>query len=453
MFSNNDTEKGEEEILASEMAQEVIKKEQKKRILIDDEEANIKEKCANHYIAGVLTGLILSVILIVGMYIFVRPVQEDGIDDNLSQITDTGSNSDFSYILSKEKLLMAYMQKYYYYDIDMEVLEEKICDAMLEALGDKYAGYFTVEEFAEILESNRGEYCGIGVAVMQDAETLEITVTQPYENAPGAEAGILVGDIIVAVDGKDVRKEDLSTVVAMIKGEEGTKVSVTVLRNGNEFTMEMTREVVEIDSVTYELDGDKAYIYISSFDDNTPEQFKNALDKAKKDGAKGLILDLRNNPGGSLPSVVSMLDYIVADGLLVYIEDKGGAREEFYATSTDSIELPIVCLVNQYSASAAELFTGTLQKYDLATIVGVTTYGKGVVQTLRPLSDGSAFKFTTSKYFISGGINIDGIGIIPDVRVELNADAVGDDGVVIKEKDMQYKTAVEELDKLINTVK
>ena len=180
--------------------------------------------------------------------------------------------------------------------------------------------------------------------------------------------------------------------------------------------------------------------YIDSFEEKTPGQFKKAIEFGKENNMTGIIFDLRSNPGGLLPSVVSMLDMLIDDGLLVYVEDKNGNRADYRTEDEESVNLPMVCLVNQYSASGAELFSGTLQDYGLAKVVGVTTYGKGVVQTLRPLTDGSALKFTTYKYFTGGGSDIDGKGVVPDVEVPLNEDAVVD-GYVVREKDDQYKAA------------
>ena len=423
-------------------------------------EENKKENNYMHYLAGVFSGLILSLIVVVCIYISnILTNNNDNLKFDNSQSgsikeeDNSSKEENMSAMFLKEQYLLQMIDKYYYYDLDWNTIEEMVCDGLISALNDKYAQYYTKDEYAEIVETSSGKFCGIGVAVTQNADTKRITVTKPYKNSSGAKAGMKAGDIIIAVDHKDITDMELASVVALIKGEEGTEVSITVLRNNEKITMTMKREMVETDSVVYELIDDIEYIYIEGFEDNTPKQFNEALEDAKKNNAKGILFDLRNNPGGGLNSVVAMLDSIIDEGLLVYIEDKDGNRQEYNATSDKSVDIPMVCLVNQYSASAAELFTGTLQQYNKASIVGVTTYGKGVVQTLVPMSDGSAFKFTTSKYFIKGGINIDGTGIIPDVKAELNREAIGSDGTIIREMDFQFKAAVKELHRLIDEKK
>ncbi len=392
------------------------------------------------YLAGMLTGFMLLVTIVFAVNIvklFKEPSQP--VNNNDKPIAD---EINFDSIVEKEELLLKLLDLYYYYDMDMKELEEALCDGILKATDDKYAAYYTAEEYAEISEKNSGEYCGIGVTVQQDAETKEIIVIQARENSPGEKAGILPGDIIKKVDGTDVSKYDLSSVVALIKGEKNSEVVVTVLRDGKLVDLTMKRDVIEVDTVSYEMIEDVLYIYIESFEDNTPEQFEKALKFGTDNNAKGIIFDLRDNPGGSLTSVEGMLDMLIKDGLLVYVQDRRGNRVDYKADDDKYVNLPMVCLVSSYSASGAELFSGTLKDYDMATIVGNTTFGKGVVQTLRQLSDGSAVKFTTAKYFTGGGTNIDGVGVIPDLKVDLNEDAIVD-GVVIREKDNQFKMAWE----------
>jgi len=387
----------------------------------------------------VLTGvtLIVAIVFGVNMYKFFNGSNEYNPTGSGGSV---GDELDFESIVNKEGLLLELLDRYYYYDVDVDKLEESIFDSILLATGDKYAAYYTPEEYKEMLEAEKGEYCGIGVAVQQNMETMEIVAIQPYENAPGAKAGMKPGDIFIAVDGRDIRGMELDAAVALIKGEEGTEVKVTVLRDGEEIELTMVREIIEIETVDYEMIEDVLYVYIDSFEEKTPGQFKKAIEFGKENNMTGIIFDLRSNPGGLLPSVVSMLDMLIDDGLLVYVEDKNGNRADYRTEDEESVNLPMVCLVNQYSASGAELFSGTLQDYGLAKVVGVTTYGKGVVQTLRPLTDGSALKFTTYKYFTGGGSDIDGKGVVPDVEVPLNEDAVVD-GYVVREKDDQYKAA------------
>lgn len=413
---------------------------------IDEKRVNKKkDDIFSVYLAGMLTGfmLLLSIVFVVNIYkLFKEPYNVKDAGNSLSE------EAGFDKIVEKQQLFLKLLDLYYYYDMDIDALEEILCDGIVEATGDKYAAYYTAEEYAKILEKNSGKYCGIGVVVSQNAETNQITVMRFLKGSPAETAGMLEDDIIVKVDGKEVTDIGMSAAVDLIKGEEGTEVSITVSRNGSLVELTMKRAVVDNESVTCEMIDDILYVFIESFEDNTPEQFREALEFGKSNNAKGIIYDLRDNPGGSLISVVDMLDMIVDEGLLVYVQDRAGNRTEHKADDEESLKLPMVCLVNERSASGAELFSGTLKDYDMATIVGKTTYGKGVVQTLRQLTDGSAIKFTTSKYFTGGGTDIDGVGVIPHRTVELNEDAIVN-GVVIRELDNQYKAAVEELKKLM----
>ncbi len=404
-----------------------------------------KDDIFSVYLAGMLTGfmLLLAIVFVVNIYkLFKEPYNVNDVGSSI------GEEAGFDKIVKKQELFLKLLDLYYYYDMDIDALEEILCDGIVEATGDKYAAYYTTEEYAKILEDNSGKYCGIGVVVQKNTDTNEITVTKFLKGSSAEAAGMLVGDIIVKVNDQEVTDIGMSAAVDLIKGEEGTEVTLTVLRDDEFVELKMKRTVIDAESVTCEMIDEVLYVYIESFDDNTPEQFRNALNFGKANNAKGIIYDLRDNPGGSLVSVVDMLDMIVDEGLLVYVQDRAGNRTEHKADDDESLTLPMVCLVNERSASGAELFSGTLKDYDIATIVGKTTYGKGVVQTLRQLTDGSAIKFTTSKYFTGGGTDIDGVGVIPDVDVELNEDAIVN-GVVIRELDEQYKTAMEELKKLM----
>lgn len=413
-----------------------------------DERFEKKEKLGTTFFAGLLTGLMISFAILV-VCIAMKGKSSTVPKDNASDYSQENKDR-MEFIVEKENFLMELMNNYYYYDIDMDKLEEAICDGLVLALGDKYAQYYTKEEYKIFAEQNSGTFYGIGVMVSQDLDTKVITVTEPIEGGPSKAAGILAGDIITEVNGEDIRQKTLEEVVALIKGEKGTAVKVGIERNGEKLVYEIIRDKVNTPSVSYKLKEDNiAYIYISSFEENTPNQFIEAIEQAKREHAKGIVFDLRNNPGGNLTSVVEMMDYIIDEGILVYIEYKNGYRENFNATKTHSLDMPMVCLVNQYSASAAELFTGAIQYHNKGKVVGVQTYGKGVVQSLTPLSDGTAIKFTTSKYFIGEGFNIDGTGITPDVKVELDRSSVDENGVIQEEMDNQLQAAIEEVKKMI----
>ena len=248
-----------------------------------------------------------------------------------------------------------------------------------------------------------------------------ITIVKPFDDAPTAEAGILKDDILYAVEGEEVTGEDLNMVVAKLKGEEGTTVNVTIYRATEDRYIDVAvkRAVVNVPTVTYKmLDDQIGYIQISEFEEVTAEQFAAAVDDLESQGMKSLIFDLRDNGGGLLDSVCDILDRVLPKELLVYTEDKNGNREEEWAKDDDRIEVPMVVLVNGNTASASEIFTGALKDYDEAEIIGTTTFGKGIVQSIVPLFDGSAVKLTSAKYYTPSGVCIHGTGIEPDQVVE-----------------------------------
>ena len=272
------------------------------------------------------------------------------------------------------------------------------------------------------MESTSGTYYGIGAVVQQNLKTMYITIVKPYVDGPAYKAGMLPGDIIYMVDDVDVTGMEIDNVVAMMKGPEGTQVKVTVIRDGESDPVELliTRAQITIETIEYEmLDHNIGYILISSFDEPTPKQFKEAITDLQKQGMEGLIIDLRDNPGGLLSAVVEMLDYILPKGMIVYTEDKYGNRDEYKGTDKDVLELPMAVVINGNSASAAEIFAAAMQDYEAATIVGTTSFGKGIVQSILPITDGTAVKVTVARYFTPKGVCIHEVGVVPDMEVEL----------------------------------
>ncbi len=331
----------------------------------------------------------------------------------------------------KLEVLSALIDFYYYEDVDVSKLQEGILTGLYDAIGDKYSYYLTAEDYIESMEGLTGEYCGIGAYVSQNRETDVITITKPFPNGPAAKAGMLAGDIVVKVDGEDITGQRLEDVITKIKGPENTKVVITVFRDtdGTGYKdIEITRAKVKVETVEHKkLDGNIGYVAVSEFDAVTVDQFKAAIDAEMKDGAKGIIVDLRNNGGGLLDSVVKMVDYILPQGYLItYTMDKNNQGDVFKSTDNHQVDLPIVVLVNEYSASASEVFTGALKDNDVAKIVGTTTFGKGIVQNTIPLTDGSAVQLTIARYFTPSGVCIHGIGIEPDVKVEAGNDPNND---------------------------
>ena len=353
-------------------------------------------------------------------------------------------------MVEKIETLYSYMNIYYYEDMDKESIDDALYSGLLNSLNDPYSVYYTAEEYEELMVSTSGTYCGIGAGVSQNLTTMEVTITKIYRGTPSEEAGLLAGDMILSVDGLEAVTVSVDELVQHIRGEEGTSCHMVIYRpsTGETLEFDVTRRFVELSSVEGEmLENGIGYIEITEFQSKTDEQFEAMVEEFKSQGMKGLIVDVRANPGGLLSSVVNMLDYVLPKGLLVYVEDKYGNREE-YTSDPICIELPMVVLVDQNSASASEIFAGALKDYEYATLVGKTTYGKGIVQNIIPLEDGDAIKLTTAKYFTPNGNYIHGVGIAPDVEVDY--EYTGDtEAPYDRQYDSQFLKALEEMQKLL----
>lgn len=336
----------------------------------------------------------------------------------------------------------------YLNDFDAEAVEDGIYKGMVNSLGDPYTVYYNEQEYAEFMESSSGTYCGIGVMVSQNMTTGIITVVRAFKNGSSYEEGILPGDIIYKVEEEEVTGIDLNTVVSKIKGEEGTYVNVTIVRENlsggaaEELTFRLERRQVEVDTVEHEmLDKEIGYILVTAFEEVTADQFRAALDDLEDQGMKGLIIDVRDNGGGLMDQVCEMLDRLLPEGLIVYTEDKYGERSEVRSDAKESFDKPLVVLVNGNSASASEIFAGAIQDYGIGTILGTQTFGKGIVQTILPLTDGTAMKVTISKYYTPKGQDIHGVGITPDVVLDLDT-SLKQKPIVEKAEDNQIQEAL-----------
>ena len=327
--------------------------------------------------------------------------------------------------LNKLETIMTYIDYYYYDEIDDDVIYDAMLHAALDSLGDPYSTYYSPEEYSLLLESSSGTYSGIGATVSQNLETGRVTIVKPFIDSPAMKAGVLPGDEILKVDGVSIEGLDLNEVVSHLKGLAGTKVDVTFLRDDEEIEITITRGKIVVQFVAYRmLEDNIGYIMVSEFEETTDEQFRNAIDDLLSKGMKGLIVDLRDNPGGLVDTVVSMLDRIAPqDSLLVYTEDKYGNTQKEYARSSEHFDLPLVVLMNGNSASASEIFAGAVQDLGLGKILGTQSFGKGIVQSVIPIMhDLSGIKVTSSRYFTPKGVCIHGIGITPDRVVELDED-------------------------------
>ncbi len=354
-----------------------------------------------------------------------------------------------SKVETKANLIERYIDQYFLDEVDEEKMADAIYKGIVAGMGDEYAAYYTKDEYETITEKTSGTYCGIGAYVTANTETGAITIIKPIQDGPADKAGLKAGDIIYAVDGTKVTGEDLSQVLALIKGKVGTEVQLRIVRSGEsdylDFTL--TREEIKEDTVNSRMLSDTiGYIQVTSFEEVTPEQFQNALTSLKEDGMKALVIDLRDNGGGLLNAAVDMLDMMLPKGLVVYTEDKQGVAEKYYAEDDDEIKMPVAILVNGNSASASEVFSGAMQDEQKAKLVGTTTFGKGIVQTIFDLQDGSALKMTTSKYYTPEGRNIHGTGLKPDIEVELDKNSLQQKDASGQEKpDNQMQKAMDYL--------
>ena len=327
-------------------------------------------------------------------------------------------------------------------DVDKETLEEGAYAGYIEALDDKYTIYRDAEETESYFSNIEGEFYGIGVLFSQDKETMQITALYVYEDTPAMGAGIQSGDILYEVDGTDVTKMGLEDVVAMVRGEENTTVHLVLLRGENldKVEMDITRQKIQAQTVRYEMMEDQiGYIRITEFNKVTYEQFQNALDTLEEQEMCGLIVDVRQNPGGIYSIVCDILDQFLPEGKIVYTKDKNGNEEVQYSDEEHQFTKPLCVLADENSASAAEIFTGAIQDYGIGTIIGTKTYGKGIVQGIFPLSDGSSVTMTTMEYYTPNGRNIHGKGIEPDIEVEYQYDEEN------PEADNQLEAAAQEI--------
>lgn len=381
------------------------------------------------YAAGVLTG-VLVVTLAAGGVKFMQQRQYNGV------LSDTSHVQKIEYL---EKLI----DQEYLGEVDNDEMAEGVYAGLVYGLGDVYSRYYTADEYAQETASTDGAYAGIGVSIQKNKNG-GVQIAECYEGGPGEEAGLQTGDVITAINDTDVTDMELSDVVSMIRENKDKTIVLTVLRENEDTSREISVDVtdVELPSVFGEmLDEKTGYIQITQFTGVTPQQYKDTFAELKDKGMERLVIDLRDNPGGLLTSVCDILREILPEGLIVYTEDKYGNREEETCDGKNKLDMPLAVLVNENSASASEIFAGAVQDHGVGTIVGTTTYGKGVVQELRQLSDGSAVKLTVSNYYTPNGNSINKVGIKPDVEVKLASVLLNKDEIT-HEEDNQLQKAL-----------
>ncbi len=350
----------------------------------------------------------------------------------------------YHYVDKKLQAIEAVLKDYYVGDIDEQKLEEGIYKGFVAGVGDAYTTYYTSDEYDSFKEKSSGMYAGIGIQMTLQTYDNSIEVTEVFEGSPAEKAGIKPKDRIIKAAGKRVTGDEFDILPTLVKGTPGTTVDITIYRPSEEKNYDFTIERASVASPTVYfkmLDEEVGYIQIKQFEAVTYDQFKVALDKLNKQKAKGLVLDLRGNPGGLLNIVEQIADELVPEGIIVSTKDKQGKGSEYYADNKYT-DIPMVVLINGNSASASEVLAGALKDYNRAELIGTTTFGKGVVQTIVPLSDGSAIKLTTSQYFTPSGVCIQGIGIEPDYEVKLSTEKVLKGRELTDAEDDQLQTAI-----------
>ncbi len=406
---------------------------------MEENDKRVKKEGKHEFLNGLFTG-IFSVVL-VGMTVFcvkqaitlygnkaavlAAQNEKNGNEDGSSVMTDN--------VVQKMEAIEKIVDYYYYQeDIDEAAMEDGIYKGMVDSLGDPYSTYYSEEELNEIMDQTEGIYYGIGAYISLDLATGLGKISGVIAGTPAEAADLREGDLIYLIDGESAAGLELSEVVSRIKGEEGTTVHLTLVREGERDYVEkdIERRKVESPTVKYEVyDDHTGYIQITEFDDVTVDQFTEALAVCKGSEVKGLILDLRSNPGGNLTAVVEIAKQLLPKGMIVYTEDRNGERTEYVCDGEKQINIPMVVLINGNSASASEILAGAIKDYGIGTLVGTTSYGKGIVQRIIGLQDGSAVKLTVSSYFTPKGNNIHGIGIEPDIVCEFDSEKYYDDNV------------------------
>ena len=411
-----------------------------------------KGKLTRRFIAGILVGCFIAMFIMAAIYVFFFANPFAKLFGGTGAITG-GNGADLltEEVADKIESLDDVIDQYYYKtDVSDEVEADGIYKGLMESLGDPYSVYYTEEELQDLLSDTAGVYYGIGAYVSIDEDMGLPRISGVMPGTPAERAELQTDDIISEVDKESTSGMELDDVVSMIKGPEGTTVHLTILRGSKreQLEVDVERSAVEVPTVTTKMVGDKeniGYLQITEFDDITPDQFKEGMAELREKDMQGLIIDLRSNPGGSLQAVCEIARQLLPKGLIVYTVDRDGNRDDYTCDGEHEIDIPVVVLVNQYSASASEILSGAIKDYGIGKLVGTTTFGKGIVQRIFDLKDGTAVKLTVSDYYTPNGNNIHGIGIEPDVEIEFDADAYAED-----KTDNQLEKGIEEMEKLLD---
>ncbi len=404
----------------------------------DSVESRIRKTKRGAFIRGVIVGVcsLMAILLVIVIGIAIHTLTH-GLGGTFT-----------SDVESKVAFIEALIREYYYKDVDDETMTEGIYAGIVDSLGDDYSAYYTPEEYQDEMVDTTGNYGGIGASLQKDPDTGMVEVVRIFDGVPAVKAGLKQGDILISADGNIGQELDLDVFVHYIRGEEGSTVEIVYERDGEQNTVNIVRELISIPTIDHRmLKDDIGYIEISEFNLSTGDDFKAALEDLQSQDMKALIVDLRSNPGGLVDTCTDILDMILPEGTTVYMEEKDGDRTTYKSDAANYIDIPIAVLINDYSASASEIFAGAIRDFHYGTLIGTKSYGKGVVQVTLPLNDGSAVKITIAQYFTPSGECIDGVGITPDVEIEYEYSGDEDADEYDYYSDNQVNKAIEILTK------
>ncbi len=391
--------------------------------------------------------IVISVVITLIVSLFLNFAIQRAVGDLLDPLADKDGvdpQAAHEAVYKKADRLIEFIERNYYKDTADIDFESGVYKGIFRSLGDPYSIYMNADEFRSFNESSEGSYGGIGIQIEPGKDNL-ITIVTAFEDTPGERAGLKNGDKIIKVNGQEVYAEGMDAAVKMMKGEPGTDVTITIMRPDEDiFDVEITRAQIVLKSVKshiIEQGGQKfGYLKINSFDSKVYSEFVAHYEALAADGIAALIIDLRNNPGGSLDQCVKIADYILGEQLIVYTENRAGQRED-YKSDKNKIDLPLAVLVNDGSASASEILTGAIKDTNSGTIIGTTTFGKGLVQSVLPLGEDDGLKITTAQYYTPNGSYIHETGIEPNITIEQSEDYNPDD----EASDVQLQKAIEVL--------
>ena len=408
-----------------------------------------KTKKRPGFLTGLIVGCVIATVAGVFVFAFVYPRLYGNNSTNLLTPRAESETANDGPVLDEatgEKLDLIndmILDHYYKDDVGMDEKREALYRGLVASLGDTYSVYYNEEEFISLQQQNEGIYYGIGAYVSFDEDINRSYVSGVIKGSPALEAGLKENDVFWEVDGTSTEGMPTDEVASLIRGPENTDVTIVIHRGSEELTLTITRRKVEHQTVDGRmLEDGIGYIQLAEFDSVTPDQFVQTYEELQAEGMRAMVLDLRGNPGGNLDAVCRIADRLLPKGLIVYTIDKYDVKETYEADGKHEIQIPLAVLVNGNSASAAEILAGAIKDHNKGTLVGTTTFGKGIVQRFFPLGDGTAIKLTISDYYTPSGNNIHKVGIEPDKTVEFDGEAYEKDGT-----DNQLNAAVEILRK------